>query len=464
MTVQSSLSTGRDRSADPTALGSWYARDKRAALYALSLILDCLALVAGYLVAQEVRDAEWLDAGGASILVIALPIFLMLSIAREAQSVEALESRTIAVRRSIGALGGAAFAIIAISFLLKIEDISRLGFAVTFAAAGVLIVANKLVLDFTFHRWMQGSATAKLLLLDGLPASPEQHMDVVDLKARGIHLDLADPAVLDKLSRVIAPYDRVIVACHFEQRSSWATFLKGHDVGGEILLDRDILQGAVAISQHGNFDTLVLSRGPLSLANRIQKRALDLILSSVALLFLGPLMVLVAVIIKLESAGPVLFRQVRVGQGNRQFMMYKFRSMRADLADPKGTRSTQRADPRITRVGALIRRTSIDELPQLLNVLRGEMSIVGPRPHALGSLAGDNLFWEASNLYWIRHALKPGITGLAQIRGYRGATDTVEELQMRVRADLEYLSDWSLGTDLLIILRTIRVVVHQNAY
>jgi exopolysaccharide biosynthesis polyprenyl glycosylphosphotransferase len=420
--------------------------------------------LAGYLVAQEIRDARWLDAGGASILAIALPIFLMLSIAREAQSVEALESRTVAVRRALGALAGAAFAIIAISFLFKVDDISRVGFAVTFAAAAILILINKLLLDFVFHRWMAGSATASVLLLDGLPASPADHMDVVDLAAKDLHPDLRNPTVMDALSRIIEPYDRVIVACPYEHRALWATFLKGHDVGGEILLDRDSLQGAVAIGQHGNSDTLVLSRGPLSLANRAQKRTLDLILSIVALAFLAPLMLLVAVAIKLDSPGPVLFRQVRVGQGNRQFLMLKFRSMRTDSTDHDGRQSTQRVDPRITRVGEFIRRTSIDELPQLLNVLRGHMSIVGPRPHALGSLAGNSLFWDASQLYWIRHALKPGITGLAQVRGHRGATNTVEDLQRRVRADLDYLADWSLGLDLLIILRTFRVVVHKNAY
>ncbi len=462
MNAQYGLSTGSSDSASPAA--GFHAREKRAALYALSIVLDCIALVVGYLIAQQIRGAEWLDAGGTSIIVIALPIFLMLSIAREVQSVEALESRTVGVRRALAALVGAAFAIIAISFVLKFEEISRLGFATTFAAAGIMILANKLIIDFIFHRWMEGSATANLLLLDGLSARPAPHMDVVDLEEIDLRLNLDSPAVMDALSRIIAPYDRVVVACQFEERALWATYLKGHDVGGEILLDRDILQGAVAIAQHGDLDTLVLSRGPLNLANRFQKRSLDLILGLVALFFLAPLMALTAIAIKLESPGPVLFRQVRVGQGNRQFMMYKFRSMRVDATDSDGKQSTQRADPRITRVGNFIRRTSIDELPQLFNVLRGSMSIVGPRPHALGSLAGDSLFWETSAHYWVRHALKPGITGLAQIRGYRGATATVDDLNKRVRADLEYVSNWSMANDFLIILRTFRVMVHKNAF
>ena len=198
--------------------------------------------------------------------------------------------------------------------------------------------------------------------------------------------------------------------------------------------------------------------------NRLQKRGLDLIVASVALIFLSPLLLLVAFAIKMDSSGPVLFRQVRVGQGNRQFRIFKFRSMRVESNDAKGDRSTGREDDRVTRVGRLIRRTSIDGLPQLFNVLRGEMSMVGPRPHALGSLAGDALFWRVSNHYWLRHALKPGITGLAQIRGFRGATDKKEDLEKRLRCDLEYLSNWSIGLDVMILVKTLPVVIHKNAF
>jgi polysaccharide biosynthesis protein PslA len=144
--------------------------------------------------------------------------------------------------------------------------------------------------------------------------------------------------------------------------------------------------------------------------------------------------------------------------------MYKFRSMRQQLSDLDGAQSTLRDDQRITRVGALIRRTSIDELPQLLNVLKGDMALVGPRPHALGSQAGEKLFWEVDDRYWTRHALKPGLTGLAQVRGLRGATDTESDLSDRLNADLEYLDGWSLWRDIQIVWGTLRVVVHERAY
>lgn len=440
------------------------AREKRVILYCLSLLLDCASLPIGYLVALKLRDAMWLDSGGQPIIAIALPVFLMFEIAREVQSVEALESRSIGIQRGVSALLATALAVLALSFLFKANDISRLGFLVTFGFAGIFLVIGKIFLDLLFCRWMNGVATATIVLQDGLPAEPQRGYDFVDVSSQGLWPDLNQPASIDALSRLIASYDRVVVSCRFERRAAWATFLKSQNVGGEILLDRDLLHGAVAIGSYGLDDTLILSRGPLSLPNRLQKRAFDLVMSIAALVVFAPLMIIVALLIKLESPGPALFRQIRVGEGSRQFKIYKFRSMRLENADQNGNVSTRRSDPRITQIGKFIRRTSIDELPQLFNVLRGEMSVVGPRPHALGSLACDALFWEVTQAYWIRHALKPGITGLAQIRGHRGSTENAEALERRVRADLEYVSTWSLGLDLIILLRTLRVLVHKNAY
>ncbi len=452
-----------DPAADAPGLFS-SARDKRTFLYSLSLLLDILSLLGGYLCALELRDERWMAAGGQSIIFIALPIFIMFEIAREAQDVETLGNRLLAIRRSLGALGATAFVIIGMGFLFKSQEISRLGLAVTFGAAAIFVMLSKVFLDALVKRVLGDSVLATILILDGLDARPEPHAAVVNVASQGLWPDLDRPDMIDALSRLIAPFDRVIIACHYDHRPAWATFLKGHDVGGEILLDRDLLHGAVAIGEYDSRDTIVLSRGPLNLVNRIQKRSLDLLVALVAIVLLMPLLLGVALAIRLDGPGPVFFRQLRVGQGNRQFRIFKFRSMHSESSDGAGNRSTSREDDRITRVGRIIRRTSIDELPQLINVLRGEMSMVGPRPHALGSTAGDELFWHASRQYWLRHALKPGITGLAQIRGYRGATERVEDIDRRVRCDLEYLSDWSLWNDIMILLKTVRVVIHKNAY
>jgi len=194
------------------------------------------------------------------------------------------------------------------------------------------------------------------------------------------------------------------------------------------------------------------------------KRAFDVALSVVGLVILLPLFVLVALAIKLEDRGPALFIQQRLGHGNRFFDVLKFRSMKIERSDNAGARSASRDDDRVTRVGRLIRRTSIDELPQLVNVLRGDMSMVGPRPHAPGSQAGDKLFWRIDQAYWRRHSLKPGLTGLAQIRGFRGATDEEADLQNRLDADLEYIRGWSPWGDAMIVLKTLGVLVHRRAF
>jgi polysaccharide biosynthesis protein PslA len=179
---------------------------------------------------------------------------------------------------------------------------------------------------------------------------------------------------------------------------------------------------------------------------------------------LSPLMLAVALAIRLESPGPAFFVQKRLGQGNRLFRMVKFRSMRTDSCDSHGHQSTQRDDDRVTRIGRFIRGTSIDELPQLLNVLTGDMSIVGPRPHALGSTAEDMLFWEVDHRYWHRHASKPGLTGLAQVRGFRGATNNLADLTNRLQADLEYQANWTIWRDIAILFSTVRVLMHKNAF
>jgi exopolysaccharide biosynthesis polyprenyl glycosylphosphotransferase len=246
--------------------------------------------------------------------------------------------------------------------------------------------------------------------------------------------------------------------------NTWITALKAAGVACEVIVPQEAIHSAVGIGRLRQEDTLVLSRGPLSLGSRLQKRVFDLLLTIPALILLAPLMIVVAIAIRLESPGPALFAQNRIGQANLPFKIYKFRSMRTDMQDERGDRSASRDDERITRVGAFIRRTSIDELPQLFNVLIGNMSLVGPRPHAEGSRAGSQLFWEVSELYWMRHALKPGITGLAQINGFRGATHKREDLQDRLRYDLEYLQDWSMWNDVTILLATVKVVSHTNAY
>jgi lipopolysaccharide/colanic/teichoic acid biosynthesis glycosyltransferase len=222
--------------------------------------------------------------------------------------------------------------------------------------------------------------------------------------------------------------------------------------------------GAISTTRYHGVATTLIATGPLNAVDRSLKRLFDLSVAIPALALLTPVLLVIAVVIKLDSPGPVLFVQPRIGKGNRMFRMFKFRSMRSDLLDHKATKLTTRNDARVTRVGKFIRKTSIDELPQLLNVLRGDMSIVGPRPHATGALAGEILYWEVTSQYWSRHAVKPGLTGLAQVRGFRGNTETRDDLINRVQADLAYLESWSIWRDLMLVLQTFRVITHRNAF
>ncbi len=191
------------------------------------------------------------------------------------------------------------------------------------------------------------------------------------------------------------------------------------------------------------------------------KRLVDVCGAVAGIVILAPLLLLVAILIPLETSGPAIFRQRRTGRDGLPFVIYKFRTMRA-LEDGPNIVQATRKDARITRLGAVLRRTSIDELPQLFNVLRGDMSLVGPRPHAL---AHDEYYGALIPEYQSRFLAKPGLTGLAQISGFRGETRDIQEMQGRIAHDLEYIQSWSLVFDLLIIGRTFLIgPMHPRAY
>ena len=206
--------------------------------------------------------------------------------------------------------------------------------------------------------------------------------------------------------------------------------------------------------------TVELQREPMSATERVVKRAVDITLSLVAIVVFMPVLILTACAVKLDSPGPVIFRQRRNGFDQRQFVIFKFRTMRV-LEDGSAIQQARRNDTRITTIGRVLRRTSIDELPQLFNVLRGEMSLVGPRPHAL---AHDREYTALIGDYCLRHHVKPGITGLAQIKGCRGETARPEHMQQRVEYDLRYIKNWSVLLDLSILARTALNIVSHDAY
>lgn len=220
--------------------------------------------------------------------------------------------------------------------------------------------------------------------------------------------------------------------------------------------------GAVpGLFDFGNFDGTLRCRA----SRAFEKQALDYGLGALALLLFAPLLLLLALAVKLDSPGPVLFRQPRRGLNNEIFTLFKFRSMHTRFSDVDASRQTSRNDPRVTRVGKWLRRLSLDELPQLLNVLRGEMSLVGPRPHAPNMRVEGQLLNMADSDYLLRYGVKPGITGWAQVNGVRGEVAKREDLRKRIDYDLEYIRLWSIWLDLKILVLTVtREFISKNAF
>lgn len=205
-----------------------------------------------------------------------------------------------------------------------------------------------------------------------------------------------------------------------------------------------------------------LAASPLPPASLVRKEAFDRLFAALVLVLLAPLFAVLAAAVKLSSPGPVLFKQRRKGADGRVFTIYKFRTMRTHTETAGVVMQATRGDQRVTKVGAFLRRTSLDELPQFFNVLRGDMSVVGPRPHALEH---DDLYQKVVNGYIHRYRIKPGITGWAQVNGLRGETDRIEKMERRVQHDLYYLTNWSFALDMRIIAATVfKGFVHRNAY
>ncbi|MGL3820817.1 exopolysaccharide biosynthesis polyprenyl glycosylphosphotransferase [Sphingopyxis sp. R3-92] len=429
------------------------------------MALDAVALMFGFAVTLIIEEPRHVSDGLWTAMLGALLVHAAIAFQNQAYNPRCLTHPVKSCRQTLISFATTLLVFLLVAFSLRVTGkVPRFAVGMGMVTALMLLVAQRLLVCHIVRRAF-GKMTAELVILDGanVPAS-YLGRDIIDARATGLCTNLDDPYMLDRLGTVLQDYDRVTIVCAPERKVEWARALKGVNILGEIVMPEIAQLGPLTTRQWGGVTTLVVSWGPLNRANRVKKRALDLAVTVPALLLLFPLLVLVAIAIKLDSPGPVFFLQERMGRGNRIFRILKFRSMRVETTDANGARSASRDDDRITRVGRLIRMTSIDELPQLINVLSGEMSLVGPRPHALGSTAGDELFWRVDRQYWHRHALKPGITGLAQIRGFRGATNTKRDIVNRLEADLEYQQGWSLLRDISILVRTAQVLTHRNAY
>lgn len=440
-------------------------RKHRHILQGMAMIGDLILITCAFALGATIIYANPFDQQARDVLAAILPVYLLAATTQHAFTMAAVARARVSALRAAGALLMAIGLIGLVAFFLHaVGGVSRgvVGLGAMFSIGGIVVYRTWLAIFA--HRLLGDVTINEVVIQDGVQARVQQGSILLDAARDGISLRLDSPSMLDRLGRCLHAADRVIVACPPARRTAWASALKSSNVNAEILTKELDEIGAIGVGNYDGGTTLKVASASLSVPDQVLKRALDLALVLLALPVLAPMMLLVALAVKLDSKGPVFFRQPRVGHGNRVFQIYKFRSMHVALNDVTGSTSTARNDSRITRIGHFIRKTSIDELPQVINVLTGDMSIVGPRPHPLESKAEDRLFWDIDGRYWHRHAVKPGMTGLAQIRGFRGATEKETDLTDRLQADLEYVAGWSIWRDIGIIIATFRVLTHRNAF
>ncbi|RWQ00690.1 undecaprenyl-phosphate glucose phosphotransferase [Mesorhizobium sp.] len=383
------------------------------------------------------------------------------------------------------------FALMALTaFAMKMsQDYSRLVFGTWFVVGFMLIFGLRLLMSKLIRRWARdGRMERRAVIVGGGPAAEVlircvEKQPYNDIRICGIFDDRGDkrsPPIVagyPKLGTVseliefarIARIDMLIVSLPLTAETRVLQLLKKLWV-----LPVDIRLSAHsnalrfrprAYSYIGSVPMLDIFDRPINDWDSVAKRAFDIVFSIIGIIVFSPVMLATAIAIKLDSQGPVLFHQKRHGFNNEIIEVYKFRSMYTDKADPTARQTVTRNDPRVTRVGRFIRKTSIDELPQFFNSLFGSLSLVGPRPHAIAAQSHNLLYNEVVDGYFARHKVKPGVTGWAQINGWRGEMDTNEKIRMRTEYDLYYIENWSLLFDLRILFLTpIRLLNTENAY
>ncbi len=380
----------------------------RLRLYLTLLVADLLCILAGFYAAGAAYQGGLPARFMMLEAQLLLPVYATIALYQSAYSIKALSELRFAIERALMALMVASALLIFVTFYTKsAASFSRATFTLGLIFSGAAMSLFRLILIRFARRTWGPSVINVLLINDGGPSVTLRNCLQIDAAQHDLVADTADPHRIDRLGRYLQNMDRVVVSCPMEHRPAWSAVLRAAGVRGEVVSGSLQTLAPLGMEIDGECISLIVSTGPLGMRARAMKRLFDLAAAGTALAVLSPVMLLAAIAIMLEDRGPVFFIQRRLGRGNRFFDMLKFRSMKVAQADADGGRSASRDDDRITAVGRFLRRTSLDELPQLINVLLGDMSLVGPRPHALGSQAGDKLFWEVDARYWNRHALRP---------------------------------------------------------
>jgi Undecaprenyl-phosphate glucose phosphotransferase len=425
-----------------------------------------------------------------SISLVGGLVGMMLLEFNGAYAMKVLRAPLASVGKVFTILGGA-FAVLAIiGFFLKIsEDFSRFWFALWFASAMISVVGARIGLTLLIRRWARNGVMERRAVIVGGGQSAEDLIRAIeqqpynDIRILGLFDDrdgarspkvvagypkLGTTTELIEFARV-ARVDMLIVSLPMVAEARVMQVLKKLWVLPlDIRLSAHMSQLRFrprSYSYIGSVPMLDIFDKPINDWDSVAKRLFDIVFSICGIIALSPIMIGTAIAIKLDSKGPVFFRQKRHGFNNEEISVLKFRSMYTEMCDPTAVKAVTKGDPRVTKVGRIIRKTSIDELPQFFNVLKGDLSLVGPRPHAVAGRAQDLLFHEVVEGYFARHRVKPGVTGWAQINGWRGEIDSDEKIKSRTEYDLHYIENWSLWFDLKILLLTpVRLLNSENAY
>jgi Undecaprenyl-phosphate glucose phosphotransferase len=410
------------------------------------------------------------------VVVAALPLLLLTS-----QALTAYETTKIFTLQRTLWRGAAAFLLVFFVVMVagiatkSSDDYSRIWFFSWFGMSLLLnVTVRVLAIAIAEAKLARGACLRRAIIIScgEQTISPEQLALETGNRIRAVGAiavrDLSSFPDLGPYLKQLSP--EIVVLClpwsQVDSAMGKLKILSQHSV--EILVLPQTLTGlqkVLRLRRLGNQTFLQIAEPPLAEWDWIIKRAEDVVISALALFILSPILLVTVLAIKLESRGPVLFKQMRSGFNGDLIEVWKFRSMYVEETDPHAVRQTSRDDPRVTRVGRFIRRTSIDELPQFWNVLQGRMSVVGPRPHALKTSAEGQLLEAIADGYVSRHRVKPGITGWAQVNGARGELRSRDQVKKRVEFDLHYIENWSVFFDIRIILMTfVKVVYDSRAY
>jgi polysaccharide biosynthesis protein PslA len=364
---------------------------RRLQFYLLLVLVDAALILGSFAVANALHPLAFVTHEFMLPAYMLLPLFQTIAFYNATYSRDGLTNWRSAVWRGLLALLVSALLFNFFAFFAKANaDFSRVVFVSGLAGAWSGMILVRIALAWHIHRNWGPSATNRLVIEAGGPPVAIANVYRVNSTDHGLRPDMDDPLALDRLSKYLANMDMVIVSCGPEQRLAWSEVLRGSGIHGEVISDFAKEIGALAIVRHedANVTALVVSLGHLGLRQRVIKRGFDMAIALLALVLLSPVLLACAAAIAIDDGAPVFFRQRRMGRGNQFFDIFKFRTMRNETADAQGLRSAARDDDRITRVGRFLRRTSLDELPQLLNVVRGDMSTVAIEHSAAGRTAG----------------------------------------------------------------------------